>query len=99
LPTIRQVQNAVAEIFGIKRDDLIGTSREAKYAHARAIAAMLCRREIVPPPSFPRIGREFGGRHHSTIVALEHRAHNLIDFKPEYFDKVRAVKQALISQP
>lgn len=99
MPTIRQIQNAVAEVFCIRRADLIGPSREAKYAHARAIAAMLCRREIDPPPSFPLLGREFGGRHHSTLFTIVKRAPDLIDMRPDYYDKMQAAKQVFTSQP
>jgi hypothetical protein len=28
-----------------------------------------------------------GGRHHSTIITLERRAHNLIDAFPELYDR------------
>jgi chromosomal replication initiation ATPase DnaA len=96
-PTIRRIKLEVSKAFGVTVNELCGTSREAKIAKARAIAVMLCRREISPPPSFPRIAREFH-RHHSTAISLERRAHNLIDHEPEIFDKVRMVKEALRSQ-
>lgn len=96
-PTIRRIKLEVANAFGVTVNQLCGPSREAKIAKARAIAVMLCRREINPPPSFPRIGREFH-RHHSTAISLDRRAHNLIDHEPEIYDKVQAVKEALRSQ-
>lgn len=41
--------------------------------------------------SYPRLGKKFGGRDHSTIHSAQARAHNLIDAIPAYFDKREAV--------
>jgi chromosomal replication initiation ATPase DnaA len=37
------------------------------------------------------IGREFGGRHHSTVMNAIRRWHNLVDNFPELYDRRQAV--------
>jgi chromosomal replication initiation ATPase DnaA len=75
--------------FQITAAELTGNSREAKFAHPRALCVQLVRQ--FTRASYPMIAHELGGRHHSTIMVLERRAHNLIDFKPELFDRRQAI--------
>jgi chromosomal replication initiation ATPase DnaA len=41
--------------------------------------------------SYPLIGREFGGRHHSTIIHAERRWRKLVDAEPVLSDREKAV--------
>jgi hypothetical protein len=41
------------------------------------------------------LGRELGARDHSTIVALDHRAHNLMNTFPDLFDRRQAILRRL----
>ena len=49
-----------------KFEDLKGKKRSNKVAHPRQLAMYLCRMET--DETFPRIGMEFGGRDHSTVI-------------------------------
>lgn len=55
-----------ARYFGILVDDLTGSSRTQTVATARQIAMYLCRE--LTELSLPKIGQEFGGRDHSTVM-------------------------------
>ena len=68
---------------------IAGSCRNAKFAHPRAIAVQLIRQ--FTKASYPLIGREMGRRHHSTIITLERRAHNLIGAFPELYDRRQAI--------
>jgi chromosomal replication initiation ATPase DnaA len=68
---------------------LTGDSREAKFAQPRALAIALVREFTAA--SYPLIGREFGGRHHSTVMNAIRRWHNLVDAEPVLSDREKAV--------
>lgn len=63
---ITKIQKAVADHYNITIDDLKGKKRSNKVAHPRQLAMYLCRVET--DETFPRIGLEFGGRDHSTVI-------------------------------
>lgn len=63
---ITKIQKAVADHYNITIDDLKGKKRSNKVAHPRQLAMYLCRLET--DETFPRIGLEFGGRDHSTVI-------------------------------
>ena len=63
---ITKIQKAVADHYNITVDDLKGKKRSNKVAHPRQLAMYLCRMET--DETFPRIGLEFGGRDHSTVI-------------------------------
>ena len=63
---ISKVQKIVADFFQISVDDLKGKKRSASVAFPRQIAMFLSR--DVLNESYQRIGLEFGGRDHSTVM-------------------------------
>ncbi len=64
--SINKIKNVVAEYYELKVDDLNGKKRSKEIANARMIAMYLCR--ILTDETYPRIGLEFGGRDHSTVI-------------------------------
>ena len=63
---ILKVQKGVADYFQISVDDLKSRKRSANIAFPRQIAMYLCRTFL--NESFERIGLEFGGKDHSTVM-------------------------------
>ncbi|HET6997754.1 MAG TPA: chromosomal replication initiator protein DnaA [Solirubrobacterales bacterium] len=63
--SVEEIQQRVAEGFGISRAELVGTSRAATPLRARQVAIFLTRE--LTDLSLPQIGRLYGGRDHSTI--------------------------------
>lgn len=63
---ILRVQKAVADYFQISVDDLKSKKRSASIAFPRQIAMYLSRTLL--NESFERIGLEFGGKDHSTVM-------------------------------
>ena len=63
---ISKVQKIVADFFQISVDDLKGKKRSSSVAFPRQIAMFLSR--DVLNESYQRIGLEFGGRDHSTVM-------------------------------
>ena len=60
------IQNIVADYYKISVDDMKSKKRTSKIAFPRQIAMYLSR--VMTDESFPRIGIEFGGKDHSTII-------------------------------
>ena len=60
------IQEIVAKYFNISKEDLISTKKSNDIAYPRQIAMYLCR--SVAQMSFPKIGAEFGGRDHTTVM-------------------------------
>jgi len=63
---IHRIQRIVSEYFQISVDDIKSKKRSANIAFPRQIAMYLCR--MMTDESFPKIGIEFGGKDHSTIM-------------------------------
>ena len=57
---------AVADYYKLTVEVLKGKKRSANIAYPRMVAMYLCR--MLTDQSFPRIGQEFGGRDHSTVI-------------------------------
>jgi chromosomal replication initiator protein len=64
--SVEEIQQRVAEGFGISRAELVGSSRAATPLRARQVAIFLTRE--LTDLSLPQIGRLYGGRDHSTIL-------------------------------
>jgi chromosomal replication initiator protein len=71
-PTIEVIQDAVCAHFSITRADLLSRSRAERLAWPRHMAMYLARE--LTDHSLPVIGREFGGRDHSTVLNACRRA-------------------------
>jgi chromosomal replication initiator protein len=65
------IMNSVATFFNIPADTLQGKRRDKTSSQARQIAMYLLREEL--QCSWTQIGRELGGRDHSTILHGYHK--------------------------
>jgi len=66
LITIPVIQQAVAEYYRVKVDDLKSKERHKSIVLPRQIAMYLCR--TLTSSSFPDIGQAFGGKDHTTVL-------------------------------
>ena len=64
--TAEDIQDAVATRFHLKISDLKSKRRTKTLVYPRQIAMFLCR--DLTDASFPEIGRDFGGKDHTTII-------------------------------
>ncbi len=64
--TAKQLIQTVAEHYDLRIEDLVGKSREKRFAFPRQIIMYLMREEM--KSSYPSIGAEIGGRDHTTAM-------------------------------
>ena len=64
--SIEDIQEAVGSKYHLKIADLKSWRRSKTLVHPRQIAMYLCRE--LTDASFPEIGRQFGGKDHTTII-------------------------------
>jgi chromosomal replication initiator protein len=72
--TIEQIQKRVGEVFGIRAQDLKMRSNSRVIAFPRQVAMFLVKQ--LTSASLPEIGRQFGGKHHTTVLHSIHKIAN-----------------------
>jgi chromosomal replication initiator protein len=92
---VEEIQQRVAETFGIDRAELVGGSRAATHVRARQIAILLTREAT--DLSLPQIGRLYGGRDHSTILNALRRAEAVVDSDAQLARQVGELRSAIHS--
>jgi chromosomal replication initiator protein len=91
--SVEEIQQRVAERFGISRAELVGSSRAATPLRARQVAIFLTR--DLTDLSLPQIGRLYGGRDHSTVLNSLRRVEASLDEDVELAEKVRELRGAI----
>ncbi|GAC1439988.1 MAG: chromosomal replication initiator protein DnaA [Solirubrobacteraceae bacterium] len=66
VPTVRRIQEATCRQFSVSREELLSRSRDARLVWPRHVAMYLSRE--LTSDSLPVIGRQFGGRDHTTVM-------------------------------
>ena len=74
--SIERIQLTVSERFGISRDELCSDKRSQNIVYPRQVAMYLSRE--LTDSSLPKIGREFGGRDHTTVIHATSKISRLI---------------------
>ncbi len=92
-PTICTIQSLVAARFGISVLDLTSRRRMRRIARPRQVAMWLARHTT--PCSLPEIGRAFGGRDHTTVMAALWRVEELCIADPVFADVVHGLWNAV----
>jgi len=64
--TIESIQKAVAEQFGLRVTDIKAKNNSRAIVYPRQIAMYLTKH--LTEASLPEIGRQFGGKHHTTVM-------------------------------
>ena len=97
--TTTLIMGQTADYFGITLDDLCGANRSRLIVNARHIAMYLCRE--LTDLSLPKIGREFGGRDHTTVMSADKKIRTLMAERRSTFTQVTEltsrIKQAASS--
>jgi chromosomal replication initiator protein len=74
--TIARIQEAVSDRFGMSVSELCSPKRSQSIAYPRQVAMYLSRE--LTDASLPKIGKEFGGRDHTTVIHANSKITRLI---------------------
>jgi chromosomal replication initiator protein len=91
--SVEEIQQQVAERFGISRAELIGSSRAATPLRARQVAIYLTRE--LTDLSLPQIGRLYGGRDHTTVLNSLRRIEAALGEDTTLTEKVTELRTAI----
>jgi chromosomal replication initiator protein len=80
--TIETIQKVVADFYNLRVADLKSKSNSRNIAVPRQIAMYLCK--SLTKASLPEIGREFGGKHHTTVLHSINKISDLYDQKGHF---------------
>jgi len=78
---IQKIQHVVADHYNITVDDMKSKKRSANIALPRQVAMYICR--VLIEESFPRIGIEFGGKDHTTVIHSVEKIKKEINKNPD----------------
>lgn len=90
---IQKIQRVVAEYYNVTVEDLKSKKRVATIAFPRQIAIYLSRQ--LTDESFPRIGMEFGGRDHSTVIHSCDKIEKEVKINKQLENIINEIKQKL----
>jgi chromosomal replication initiator protein len=85
-----------AAYFGLSIDDLCGQSRSRVLVTARQIAMYLCRE--LTDLSLPKIGQQFGGRDHTTVMHADRKIRQLMAERRSVYNQVRELTNRIKQQ-
>ena len=88
---VHRIQKVVAEYFQISVEDIRSKKRSSNIAFPRQIAMYLCRK--LTSESFPKIGTEFGGKDHSTVMHSVEKIENEIKVNPDLANIIEKIKE------
>ena len=91
--SISGIQKVVADYFKITVDDLKSKKRNNKVVRPRHIAMYLCRMET--DENLAKIGLDFGGRDHSTVVSAVEKIKYEIKTDGELVKMLKEIKEKL----
>ena len=89
------IQDTVAKYFNISKDDIASNKRSNDIAYPRQIAMYLCR-DVANMP-FKKIGQDFGGKDHSTVMHACKKIENDIREKDNTKLIVESVKNIIVN--
>jgi chromosomal replication initiator protein len=94
--TIGSIMAQTADYFSLTIDDLCGQSRTHELVTARQIAMYLCRE--LTDLSLPKIGQQFGGRDHTTVMHADRKVRTLMAERRSVYNQVTELTNRIRQQ-
>jgi len=91
--TIHEIQRVVGEHFNVKLEDFKAKKRTKSVAFPRQIAMYLSRE--LTDFSLPKIGEEFGGRDHTTVIHAHEKISKLIQTDAQFQKQLNEINELL----
>ena len=84
-----------AEMFSLEEEQLKSKSRTRDLVHARQVGMYVCRE--LTDLSYPQIGKEFGGRDHTTVIHAYDKIASLMQERRKTYEDVTSLIQQILS--
>jgi chromosomal replication initiator protein len=94
--TAATIITQTANYFGLTIDDLCGSSRSRVLVTGRQIAMYLCRE--LTDMSLPKIGQQFGGRDHTTVMHANRKIRELMAERRSIYNQVTELTNRIKQQ-
>ena len=91
--TIHEIQRVVGEHYNVKLEDFKAKKRTKSVAFPRQIAMYLSRE--LTDFSLPKIGEEFGGRDHTTVIHAHEKISKLIQSDTQFQKQLAEINELL----
>jgi chromosomal replication initiator protein len=95
--SVRDIQDAVCNAFGLSHSELVSTSKVARVAWPRQVGMFLSRE--LTDQTLPTIGRHFGGRNHATVLHACKRTNERMQRDPDVRATVDTLRKRLAGGP
>ncbi len=92
--TIETVINATADAFNLKPEEVLSQKRTQSIALARQVAMYLCR--MLTDYSLPKIGEDFGGRDHTTVLHAFKKIEKLTAQNNDFKNRLELIKNNVL---
>ncbi|MDU3324831.1 MAG: chromosomal replication initiator protein DnaA [Streptococcus sp.] len=90
---IEKIQTEVGNFYGVSVKEMKGTRRVQNIVLARQVAMYLARE--LTDNSLPKIGKEFGGKDHTTVIHAHAKIKSLIDEDDNLRLEIEAIKKKI----
>ncbi|WP_264740012.1 chromosomal replication initiator protein DnaA [Cytobacillus firmus] len=91
--TIHEIQRVVGEHFNVKLEDFKAKKRTKSVAFPRQIAMYLSRE--LTDFSLPKIGEEFGGRDHTTVIHAHEKISKMLQSDSQFEKQLKEINEML----
>jgi len=87
--SITTIQREACKFYGISQAELVGNKRSQNIVYPRQIAMYLSRE--LTDLSLPRIGSEFGGRDHTTVMHAKAKIEKLMNAERDVYNQIQTL--------
>ncbi len=91
--TIQKIQRVVADYFKMKVSELNSKTNARNITEPRQIAMYLCKK--LTDYSLPKIGKGFGGKHHSTVLHSIQKVEEKMESDPSFKNLVEKIESLI----
>ncbi|MEI7813340.1 MAG: chromosomal replication initiator protein DnaA [Coriobacteriia bacterium] len=91
--SVATIQREAERLFGVSHSDLIGSKRSQAIVYPRQIAMYLSRE--LTDLSLPKIGAEFGGRDHTTVMHAQAKIQKLMSEQREVLNQLQQLTNTI----
>jgi chromosomal replication initiator protein len=91
--SVATIQREAERLFGVTHSDLIGSKRSQAIVYPRQVAMYLSRE--LTDLSLPKIGAEFGGRDHTTVMHAQAKIQKLMGAQREVYNQIQQLTNTI----